>query len=172
MATFTIKRPQLLGYDDEVNTATTVLVDASGTAFTRNDIVTVATTGLSKLVAGGASAVKMALAAEDSADSYTEPIVGQSQGRSTGSKQVLSLKSPVRLIMSTKGALAQANIGVKYALAYNSTSSLGDLTLVVDQSTTSNSVATIQGVADPEFGGDIGDTSVRVIVQIDDSAAF
>lgn len=171
MATRTIKRPQLVGFDDEVNTATFVLVDSTGNAFTRNDFVTVSASGASKLEAGAASATKMAIAVEDSSDPYTEPISGTAQGRSTASKQVVSLKAPVRLEMNTKGVLSQSNIGVAYALAYNTASSLGDLTLVVNQASTSNAVATIQALADPENNA-LGDTSPRVIVQIADSACF
>lgn len=172
MATISIKRPQLFGYDPGDTPAVAVQVNGSGTAFTRNDIVTVGTSGAAKLTAGGAAAVKMALALEDSSDPYTEPIVGTAQGASTTQKQLLQFGGDARVIMNTLGALSQANIGVNYALAYNNTAALGDSTMVVDQGTTANAAVTILGVADPEFGGGIGDTSPRVIVKFLAGSAF
>ena len=168
MATIDIDKPRLAEYNDNV-TVVRVAVNSSGTAFARNDIVTISGSGADKLEASGANATAMALAVEASSDSYVEPIVGQAQGEPTTLKQVARLGEGVLLEMSTNNnAISQSNIGTAYDLDYDTTNA----TMVVDITTTANASFRILRLADEQYGGSLGDSQVRVVGVVLDANAF
>lgn len=165
MATITITKPTLHGAPESLR-HTSVEVDSTGTAFVKNDIVTIGAAGADKLTAGGASATAMAFANEPSSDSYIEPIVGTAQGKSTTAKTVVRLGETVELELNVDATLSQANIGTSYDLV------TGNGTMVVDLGSTANAAFKILRVADPLFGGVLGDNQPRVVGVVLDSAAF
>lgn len=162
MATITVSRPRLVGFGDS-DDAMRVVVDTSGTTFVQNDLVTYGSTSGIDKATGGAADSDLALAVErdQSEDPYYEPVGGSagSFGGDSGYAQVVSLEN-AQLEMSTANeALATADLGAIFALAYDSSAGAA----VVDLSTSSTSGFKIIRVADPVFGGDVGDTGTRVV---------
>lgn len=165
MATITIEAPVLVGFGQSVDT-TLVEVDTTGTAFEFNDIVVIASGKADKLTAATTGSSVIALAAEPSSDGYYEPVAGSGGtfGDQSTEKQVILLGG-AELIMSTGNeALAQADVGAIFALGYDSNTG----NTFVDLSASSTSGFRITRVADPVYGGVIGDTGTRVVGTITD----
>ena len=165
MATITIDSPRLVGFGESIDT-TLVDVDTTGTAFEFNDIVVMTSGKADKLTAASSASSVIALAAEPSSDGYYEPVAGSggSFGSQSTEKQVILL-SGAELEMSTGNeALAQADLGAIFALGYDSTTG----NAFVDLSASSTSGFRVQRVADPVYGGDLGDTGTRVVGIITD----
>lgn len=162
MATIATAKPKLVGFGESVDTAL-VTVDASGTAFEFEDFVVVASGVADKAEAFTATSI-IALAAEPSTDAYYEPV--QSGAGSFGSqsteKQVILLGG-VEIEMSVEGAISQSNIGATYDLK------AAGGTLVADLAAASTSGLQIIRMADPVYGGVLGDTNARVIGRITDA---
>lgn len=165
MATITLDKPRLVGFGHQTSAAR-VVVDTSGTTFVQNDLVTYgSTSGIDKATAG-ASDTDLALASErdQDADGYYEPIVGNGFGGDSGYAQVILLQGQELEMSTGNEALATADLGALFALAYSGT----DAVPFVDLSTSSTSGFKILRVADPVHGGDIGDTGTRVIGRLTD----
>jgi hypothetical protein len=166
MATITVDQPRLVGFGESTETAR-VVVDSSGTNFAFGDLVTYASTsGIDKATSASdvAAGSDLALAAEPDVehDAYYEPITGNSFGDGSGYAQVILLHNQ-QLEMSTYNeALATADLGSIFALTFSGT------TPVVNLSTSSTSGFKTLRVADPVFGGDVGDTNTRVIGTLTD----
>lgn len=163
MATIAIDQPRLVGFGDGVQT-TRVAVDTSGTTFAFGDLVVYASTsGIDKATSASdvAQSSSLALAAEPdvSEDPYYEPVGGSagSFGDASGYAQVVLLRDREIEMSTLNEALAAVDLGATFALAISSS------TPCVDLSTSSQSGFKILRVADPVFGGDIGDTQARVI---------
>lgn len=161
MATISRDKPRLVGltpFPDAVSMA----VDASGTTFEFGDLVTNGSTSGIDKATGGASDVNLALAAEPDQgnDPYYEPIPSGSTayGDSSGTAQVILLDGQ-EVEMSTSGTVAQSDIGIVYALAYDSSNGVP----VVDLSTSSTSGFKVLRLADEVYGGVFGDTDARVV---------
>lgn len=165
MATYDFEKPRLVGYDYTVD-ATLVTIDDSGSAFEPNDIVVVSSGKADKLEAATSASSVVALAAEPSVDGYYEPVAGNGGkfGSQESEKQVLLLGGTDLEMSTGNEALAQADIGGVFALAYDSTTG----TAFVDLSASSTSGFRITRVADPVYGGVIGDTGARVVGAITD----
>lgn len=161
MATIATAKPRLVGFGESTDTAL-VTVDAGGTAFEFEDFVVVAS-GVADKAEAWTSASVIALAAEPSTDAYYEPIESGagSFGSQSTEKQVILLGGQ-EIEMSTEGTISQSNIGAIYALK------AAGGTLVVDLSTSATEGLRIIRMADPVYGGVIGDTNPRVIGTITD----
>jgi hypothetical protein len=167
MATISLAKPRLVGFGDGTDVSN-VVVDSSGTQFEFNDLVTYGSTSGVDKATGGAADTLLAIAADPDVehDSYYEPIPSGSAafGDGSGYAQVVLL-SDAQVEMSTGNeALATADLGALFALAYSGT----DGVPFVDLSTSSTSGFRIMRVADPVHGGDIGDTGTRVVGRLTD----
>lgn len=162
MATIATAKPKLVGFGESVDTAL-VTVDSGGTAFEFEDFVVVAS-GVADKAEAFVSATIIALAAEPSTDAYYEPIESGagSFGSQSTEKQVILLGG-VEIEMSTEGVISQSNIGLVYDLK------LAGGTLVADLATGAQNGLRIIRMADPVYGGVLGDTNARVIGRITDA---
>lgn len=161
MATIARDRARLVGFTDSLD-AVLQTIDQSGTTFEFRDLVTRASTSGIDKATGGASDVNLAMAADPdvSQDPYYEPIPAGSAayGDASGVAQVFLLDGQ-EVEMSTSGTVAESDMGVVYALAYDSSAGVP----VVDLSTSSTSGFKILRLADEVYGGTYGDTDARVI---------
>lgn len=160
MATITIDSPRLVGFG-EGNDAALVDVDTTGSAFEFNDIVVISSGLADKLTAATTAASVLALAAEPSSDGYYEPVAGSAGkfGDQSTVKQVLLLGGAEIEMSTGNEALVQADIGALFELGYDSTTG----NAFVDLSASSTSGFRITRVADPVYGGTLGDTGTRVV---------
>ena len=175
MATISFSRPRLVGYGDGTD-PTRVEVDTSGTTFVFNDLLTFeSTSGIDKatsttgLLAANTNGLALAAEPDQSQDPYYEPIPSGSGKFGDDSDQAIVVQLQGQQVEMSTGneALATADLGAIFALGVTSTSAT-DTTVFVDLSTSSTSGFKIIRVADPVFGGDIGDTQTRVIGRFTD----
>lgn len=172
MATITTRRIGLWDSNSLAKSGYTYGTATAGQTWERGDLLTVVTAGtVSKLAAGGATAVNLALGVNKYPDGYVEPIVagGGTFGLNSpkgGFVEMQLLGDRTAVEINVSGVLALTNIGKAYDIVI--TSGIAKVNLASQ----ANAAFYIERLTGTTSDGIIGDTDVRVVGWFLDSVCF